>query len=59
MSEKLLTSDEVAEWLQIPVRTLDEWSYHKKGPAYYKIGRHRRYRASDVQAWIDHQKVTP
>lgn len=49
---RLLTSEELAEELQIPVRTLGEWAYRGEGPAYAKIGKHRRYRRGDVDAWI-------
>jgi excisionase family DNA binding protein len=49
----LLTRAQVAEWLQVPVATLDGWAYRREGPAYLRVGRHARYKASDVQAWID------
>lgn len=50
---RLVTSSELSEMLVIPVRTLDQWAYLGKGPASIRVGRYRRYRLSDVEAWID------
>jgi excisionase family DNA binding protein len=49
----LATPAEVSEYLGVPVLTLQAWAYHNKGPRYSKIGRHRRYRWSDVEAYIE------
>lgn len=54
---KLLKSCEVADLLQVPARTLDEWAYRKTGPAYLRVGRYRRYRAADVARWLDGHRV--
>lgn len=51
----LASSDEVAEFLGVPLRTLDTWAYRRTGPRFAKIGRHRRYRWSDVERWLDEQ----
>lgn len=50
--ERLLDSPELAEMLKIPERTLDQWAYQGKGPAFIKTGRHRRYRERDIEAWL-------
>lgn len=50
---KLLDPKEVADLLGVPQRTLDQWVYLSKGPSFLKIGRHRRYRPEDVEAWLD------
>ena len=50
--KRMLSSSELSEMTQIPERTLDQWAYLRKGPAFVKIGRHRRYRESDVEAWL-------
>lgn len=58
----LLTSAQVAgpEWLALPsAKTLDAWAYRGIGPKYVKVGKHRRYRPEDVQAWIGERTVTP
>ena len=51
--EPLATSAEVAAFLNIPVRTLDQWAYRGLGPAYVKIGRHRRYHWRAVRAFAE------
>lgn len=47
---------EVAEYLDLPLATLDAWAYRGRGPAFVKIGRHARYRWSDIDTWIGAQK---
>jgi predicted DNA-binding transcriptional regulator AlpA len=37
----------------VPVKTLYQWRYKGVGPAGVRVGRHLRYRAADVEAWID------
>jgi excisionase family DNA binding protein len=51
----LASSAEIAEYLGVPVRTLDQWSYGGTGPRFSKVGRHRRYRWADVEQWLDQQ----
>ena len=48
----LATTREVAEFLGVPERTLGQWAYFGTGPRYAKIGRHRRYRWEDVEAFV-------
>lgn len=50
---RLLRVDEVAEFLGVPVKTLYQWRYKGVGPTGVRVGRHLRYRAGDVAAWID------
>lgn len=51
----LATSAQVAEYLGVPVRTLDQWAYKGVGVRFSKVGRHRRYRWSDVEKYVDQQ----
>ncbi len=53
MIEQLLTPAEVAEILRVPLKTLYQWRHRGEGPLTLKIGRHLRYRPSDVEAFID------
>ena len=51
--ERLLSVDEVAEFLGIPVATLYQWRHKGAGPAAYRVGRHLRYEPAAVRAWLD------
>jgi excisionase family DNA binding protein len=52
----LLTPQEVADLLRIPVRSLYvQRSAGRPTPPGVKIGRHLRYRLADVEAWIEDQ----
>lgn len=48
----LMTVDEVAAYLQVPVQTLYTWRVRSKGPRAMKVGRHLRYRLADVEQWL-------
>ena len=48
----LATTQEVADYLGVPLRTVETWAYSGAGPRYAKIGRHRRYRWEDVEAFV-------
>lgn len=52
-SRPLATRQEVAEYIRIPSTTLDQWAYRGVGPRYHKVGRHARYRWSDVEQWLE------
>lgn len=56
-STGLATSSEVAAYLGVPPRTLDQWAYLGRGPRYSRVGRHRRYRWSDVEKYLDEKAV--
>ena len=52
MIEQLLTPDDVATILQIPVRTIYQWRHRGVGPPALKIGRHLRYQPSEIAAFL-------
>lgn len=52
-AETWLDTVELAEYLKIPRRTLDTWAYKGTGPKYTLMGRHRRYKLSNVERWAD------
>jgi excisionase family DNA binding protein len=58
-ASRLLTSEEVAAYLQVPVRTIHNWRSERKGPRASKVGRHLRFRRADVEAWLDQQADAP
>ncbi len=49
----LLTAQELAGFLHVPVATIYAWRYRGEGPPGFRAGRHLRYRWIDVQQWID------
>lgn len=51
--DEFLTIAELAAWLKIPTQTLYGWNSRGGGPKVTKVGRHVRYRRSDVEAWLD------
>lgn len=53
--DRLLSPAELADYLSIPLQTLYQWRHRGEGPPGYRIGRHVRYRSSDIQTWLDDQ----
>lgn len=45
-----ITPVELAEYLQVPVSTVDHWG--DDGPRFKKIGKYKRYLGADVREWI-------
>jgi predicted DNA-binding transcriptional regulator AlpA len=50
---RLATLGDVAAFLQVPSKTLYLWRSMGKGPPALKVGRHLRYRWTDVEAWLE------
>jgi excisionase family DNA binding protein len=49
---RLLTVPEVAEILRIKPKTFYDWTRAGRGPKCIRVGKQRRYRPEDVQAYI-------
>lgn len=56
--DQLLSVAELADYLAVPPATLYQWRHRGEGPPGFRVGRHLRYRWSDVQKWIEHQLGT-
>jgi predicted DNA-binding transcriptional regulator AlpA len=54
----LLTSKEVAAWIRLSDRTLQQLRVNRRGPKYTKAGTRVLYRASDVAAWLQERGTT-
>ncbi len=52
-SKKLMSRAEVAEIYGISKRYLEETVRNEAGPRLVRIGRLVRYRAADIEAWIE------
>lgn len=57
MTERYLTTTEVAAALRTPAETVRYWRHVGKGPQGFKLGRRVLYAESDVQTWIDTQRA--
>lgn len=53
MTADLLTVAEAAALLGIPESTLRYWRHCNTGPRSFAVGRSVRYRAEDVEAWLE------
>ena len=56
MNEKLLTITEVAEYLGVTPRWVMDKASSEEIPS-FMLGRYRRFRQSDLDAWLDKRKV--
>jgi excisionase family DNA binding protein len=50
--DRLLTVEDLADYLDVPVATIYAWRYRRQGPPGFRVGRHLRYRRADVEQWI-------
>ncbi len=53
--EKLMTLQEVADYLQIKERTIYQWAQMDKIPG-FKLGSAWRFKKSELDLWIEEQK---
>ena len=53
--DQLLTPQDLAEYLDVPLNTLYRWRHRGRGPAAFRVGKHIRYRRNDVEQWIQLQ----
>lgn len=53
--EKLITPQELADMVGVPVGTVYRWNHVGSGPRPIPVGRHVRYRPQDVERWLEEQ----
>jgi excisionase family DNA binding protein len=51
--DRLLTVQDLADYLDVPVATIYGWRYRRQGPPGFRIGKHLRFRWSDIERWIE------
>ena len=51
-NDRLLTAEDLADFLDVPIKTLYAWRYRGEGPVGFRVGKHIRYRWTDVEGWI-------
>jgi excisionase family DNA binding protein len=52
VADRLLTAEDVAEWLAVPVSWVRESTRSGAMPC-VELGRYRRYREADVARWLE------
>jgi hypothetical protein len=50
---QIMTGPQVADLLQVPPRTLEEWRLTHTGPPWRRVGRHVRYVRGEVLGWFE------
>lgn len=53
--DRLLSVEELAETCGVPIRTVYAWRQGGLGPRGVRVGRFVRYRAADVERWLEEQ----
>jgi excisionase family DNA binding protein len=56
MPDRLLSTQQLADVLQVPVGTIYQWRHRGQGPKGLRVGRHIRFDPSDVARWVETQK---
>jgi excisionase family DNA binding protein len=59
MGDRLLSGQEVADFLGVPLTTLYNWRTKGTAPRAVKVGRHLRFRRVDVDAWCERNADGP
>jgi predicted DNA-binding transcriptional regulator AlpA len=54
-ADRLWTPEDVSAFIGVPVATLYQWRHKGKGPKSFRVGKHLRYKPTDVSTWLDEQ----
>jgi predicted DNA-binding transcriptional regulator AlpA len=54
--EALLGPRDVSAILAVTQATLRHWRTTGRGPDFFRVGRHIRYRPSAIEAWLEEQR---
>jgi excisionase family DNA binding protein len=52
LGETLLSPQQLADYLAVPVATVYRWRHESTGPRGIRVGKHVRYRRRDVEEWL-------
>jgi len=52
---RLLSPEDLAEYLGVPLATVYRWRARRTGPPGLRVGKHVRYRREVVERWLDEQ----
>ncbi len=53
LRDDVISIEEVSRRLDVPKGTLYKWRHQGRGPRSHRVGKHLRYRWSDVLTWLD------
>lgn len=51
--DRLMSVEEVAEYLGVTRGTIYTWRWKGKGPRAYRVGHLVKYRVADVERWLE------
>ena len=51
-TDHLMTTQDLADYLEVPRATIYAWRHRRQGPPGFRVGRHLRFRFRDVEHWI-------
>ncbi len=55
--DRLWGMEQTADYLDVPVNTLRRWLTEGVGPRSYKVGKYRRFKPTEVDAWLETRVV--
>ncbi len=58
-NDEMLTINEAAAFLRVPVATMRYWRHTGEGPFSFRLGRHVRYWRTDLVLWRGEQGRRP
>jgi excisionase family DNA binding protein len=54
--DHLWSTEELAQFLGVPLKTIYAWRHRNLGPPAYRLGKHLRFRREDVEAWLQQKR---
>jgi excisionase family DNA binding protein len=58
-TDHMLSPEDLAAYLAVPLATVYRWRSRGDGPASYRVGRHVRYKLQDIEDWLQGRRVGP
>lgn len=56
-ADPLISPRDLGELCGVPIGTVYQWNCRGVGPRMIKVGKHVRYRMSDINVWLDQHAV--
>lgn len=57
LASQLLSVEQLAELLQVPLSTIYQWRHRGVGPKPIRVGRYLRFDPEDVARWLETRKA--